>query len=182
MKKEELLPIKRPLLRQGVDQIRPRRRQLIIHSPAAGQLALPALRGRAERKQRDDIPRVGVEHLLIGRVGRGADALPVPLVAAEVLDVVQHDVGRLAVELVVLAPAQRRDVRRDAGVDDEVFFPGVLVDGEAAEDLEAVAEVEFPGDGAQFRVQGGQGEGVLADVADGFVECCIRISIHSIFI
>lgn len=169
-----ILPIKRPLLRQRLNQIRPRLRQLIIHPPATGQLTLSAFRRGAEREQRNDIALIGMENLLISRVRRGANALFITTRCAEILDVVHDDVSRLALELDILSPSYWSDMRREAGVDDDVFFPGVLVDGEAAEDSESVAVVEVLGDVSQCCVQVGEREGVLVDVADGFIQCCIQ--------
>lgn len=62
-----------PALRKRMYKIRPRSRYFIVHPPRARQLARAPRRRRLQRKQRHDVPRIRVEHLLVGRVCRAAD-------------------------------------------------------------------------------------------------------------
>lgn len=119
--------------------------------PAARQIALASLRRRLERKQRDNIARIGMKHLLLRRVCRRSDLVRVDC-RRQVLDVREHHVGGLAVKGAVLAAAGRRDVRGEAGVDDDVFLARVPLDGDAANDFEAVTVVDLLGDLAQSGV------------------------------
>jgi hypothetical protein len=137
--------------------------------PATREIALPALSRLPERKQGNDIPRIRVKDLLLRRVRRRADAPRVDL-GGQVLDVREDDVGGLAIVLRVLARAERRDVRGQTGVDDDVLLARVLVHGDAADDLEAVAVVDVARDGAQGGVEVGEGEGLLGDLAEGLVQ------------
>ncbi len=158
-----------PRLRQRLDQVRPRRRQLIVHVPAAGEVALAALGRLGERKQRDNVADVGVEDLLLRRVRRRANLVRVDR-RRQVLDVREGDVGRLAGKVVVLAAAGRRDVRGEPRVDDDVFLARVALDGDAADDLEAVPAVNLARHVPQDGVQRGQRKGVLRNVAERLSE------------
>lgn len=161
-------PIKSPRPRKRPNQIRPRRRELIINPPSTSKPTQPTPRRNPKRKQRHHIPRVRVKHLLLRRVRRRANPALIRR-RAEVFDVVEHHVRRRVVESGILPAADGRDVGRDAGVDGEVFFACVAVDGEAAEDFEAVAVVEFLGYGAEGGVEGWEGESGGGYVAEGFV-------------
>lgn len=59
-----------------------------------------------------------------------------------ILDVVENDISRLAIDLVILSASDGCYVRCDAGVDYYIFFTGVLIEGKASQDLEATAVVE----------------------------------------
>jgi hypothetical protein len=151
-----------------VNQIRPRLRNLIVHTPRAGQLARAALGGRLQREQGHDVAAVRVEDLLVRGVGGTADdAAAGAAVVAQVLDVAEDDVAGLAVELVVLAGQLRRDVRRDPGVYGDVVRARVIVDAQAAEDEEPVAVVQLVREAPEFGAQGGKGECLRVDVAEG---------------
>ena len=76
-----------PILRQRMNKIWSRGCNLIIHSPRTSQFARAALRRRLQREQRDNVTRIRVEDLLIGRVGRAADHTCVFRRPAQVLDV-----------------------------------------------------------------------------------------------
>lgn len=71
---------------------------------------------------------------------------------------------------VFLPAANTSDVGRDSRVDDDVFFSGVVLHAEAAEDEEAPAEMkvfrECPEDGAETRER----EGYFVDVSQGEFE------------
>lgn len=112
-----------------------------------------------------------MEHLLLGRV-RGRPDAPGVCVGRQVLDVREDDVGRAAIVLVVLPPSDVGHVGGDACVDDDVFFPGVLVDGNASDDLEPMAVVHVGGNGPQTRMEFGQRKGELADLAERLVLAC----------
>lgn len=125
-----------------MNEIGPRARYLVVHPPGARDLTRAAGGRGLEREERDDVPRVRVEDLLVRRVGRAADdaALARP---GQVLDVRQDHVGLLAVELVVLPCPLRRHVRRDAGVYDDVLLARVVVHAQPAQHEEAVAAVQL---------------------------------------
>lgn len=125
-----------------MDQIRPCSSDLIVHPPRARQLARTALLRRLKRKKRHDVARVRVKDLLVGRI-RWASNDAVRISAAEIFDVREDDVCRLAVVFVVLTAALGGDVRGNARVDDDVLFPRVLFDLDAADDEEAVAAVQL---------------------------------------
>lgn len=149
-----------------MNQIRPRARNLVVNAPRARQLARTPGRRRLEREQRDDVARVRVEDLLVCRVGRAADGAPRgDLVAPEVFDVGKHDVGGLAVELVILAAALCGNMRRDASVNDGVLLARVVVDAQAPDHEEAVARVQLPGQAPQLGVESRQGKGLRREVA-----------------
>lgn len=93
-----------------------------------------------KRKQRDYIPRVGMEHLLIRCISGTSDNAVVNR-AAEVFDVGEHHVCRGAVVFVVLPASLSGYVGGYTGVNDDVFFSRVFVDLEAAEDEESVSAV-----------------------------------------
>lgn len=158
-----------PRLAQCMNQIRPLGRQLIIHPPRRRQLTRPALKRRLERKQTHNIPRISVKDLLVRRVRGGPNLTVERRQMAQVLDVCQDDIGRCLAGgirgiAVVLSTALRGNVRREAGVDDDVFLARVVVDAETAEDKEAVAEVKLVGEAAELGVEGGKGEGGLGYV------------------
>lgn len=154
-----------PWLRERLDQVGPRRRQLVVDVPAAGQVALAALGRLGEGKERNDVAGVGVEDLLLRRVRGRANLVRVDR-RRQVLDVREGDVGRLATEAVVLAATGRRDVRGEPRVDGNVVLARVPFDGDAAHDLEAVPVVNLPGDVAQDDVQRGQGKGGLRNLPE----------------
>ena len=85
-----------------------------------------------------------MEDLLVGRVRRTTND-PVVRRASEIRDVRQHHVGRSTVDLGILAAAEGRDVRGEAGVDGDVILAAVRFHADAAEDEEAVAGVELAG-------------------------------------
>lgn len=155
--------VKRPWLSERSDQVWPRLGQLVVDGPAARQVALAALGRGLQREQRDDVARVRVEDLLLRRVRGGADAVRVELLG-QVLDVGEGDVGRSALVGAVLAAADRGHVGGEADVDDDVLLARVAVDGDAPDDLEAVAAVELARDGAEGGVQGAEGECLPADL------------------
>ena len=72
----------------------------------------------------------------------------------------------------VLSPELRGDVCGEAGEEGDAVKTGVGggAYGQTAEDFEAVAGVQFGGDGAEFWMEGGEREGGLGDVAEGLVE------------
>lgn len=67
------LPIYRPVLRQGMDQIRSFLGKDVVDEPAAGYLALTTICCRVETVQGHNIPGISVEDLFAGRVGRSTD-------------------------------------------------------------------------------------------------------------
>lgn len=125
-----------------MDEVGPGTRYLVVYPPRARDLARAAGGRGLEREERDDVPRVRVEDLLVRRVGRAADdaALARP---GQVLDVRQDHVGLLAVELVVLPRSLRRHVRRDAGVYNDVLLARVVVYSQPAQHEETVAVVQL---------------------------------------
>lgn len=125
-----------------MDQVRPRSGDLIVHPPRARQLTRTTLLGRLKRKERYNVTRICVKDLLVGRVRRTSDDA-VRISAAEILDVREDDVCGLAVEFVILTAALGGDMRGDSRVDDDVLFPRVLFDLDAADDEEAVAAVQL---------------------------------------
>lgn len=162
----------RPVAGKSADEVWPLLSQLIVHTPATGQLALTARRRGTERKERDDISLVRVEDLLITRVRGSAHAALAALQTTEVLDVVEHEVCGLAVEGAVLTAPDGRDVRREAHVDDHVLLAGVLVHGHAAHDLEAMSVVELAGDVSEPGVEILERERLRTQEAEGLLESC----------
>lgn len=159
-----------PGLSKSSDKVGTSRRQHVVDVPAARQVALAALGCFAQREKADNIARVRVEDLLLSSVRRGPDAVCINLLR-EVLDVSEDNVGRFTLPLVILTAANRTDVRRNAGVDDYVFFARVLVYRNATDDLEAMAVVDFIGNVTKCGVQRFQGECLLCNVAQTKVEC-----------
>lgn len=107
-----------------------------------------------------------MEDLLLRRVRGGADTVRVKLFG-QVFDVGESDVGRPALVGAVLAATDRGHVRGEADVDDDILLARVAVDGDAPDDLEAVAAVELARDGAEGGVQGAEGECLPADLPQG---------------
>lgn len=162
-----------PWLAQCVNEIWPLGRKLIVDPPSRGQLARTTLDGRLKREQTHDVARIRVEDLLVSCVCRRTDLAGHFLQVAEVLDVRQDHVRGTAVERapVVLTTTLRGDVCRQAGVDDNVLLARVLVDAHAADDEEAVSEVQLMGQPAELCVQLREGERLLGDVWKRQIEC-----------
>ena len=81
-----------------------------------------------------------MEHLFVCRIGRAADQFII-VGPRQVLDVRQSDIGLLALELVVLPSTHGRDMRRDAGIYDDVLLACMIVYVQPAQHEEAVAAV-----------------------------------------
>lgn len=152
--------VRGPWFGKRVDEVWPRGRELVVDLPAAGEIALAPRGCFVEGKQGDDIPGIGVEDLLFGCVGRGADISRIHI-GRQILDVREHHVRGPAAVLVILAPPDGRDVGRDACVDDDVFLARVLRDRHAPDDFESVTRVDFAGNLAQGPVQVGERECLL---------------------
>lgn len=76
----------------------------------------------------------------------------------------------------ILATTNGCYVRRDAGIDGEVFFTGMLCDWKAAKNLEATPIMYLVRDIAKFMVEIGKRKRVLVDIAKRLVECCSVIT------
>ena len=94
--------------------------------------------------------------------------------SAQVFDVVEDHIGRLAFELLVLAASDGRYVRRDAGVHDDVVFTPVLPHRQATEHFEAMAKMELSRNAPQNGMERWQGKCLLADVAQWPLQRCNR--------
>jgi hypothetical protein len=91
---------------------------------------------------------------------------------AQVFDVRQHHIGRLALELGVLPATDAGYVGCETSIDDDIFNSGVASDGNAADDFEAMAEVDFTRDVTERGVKFGPGEGLLRDLSEGNTKTC----------
>lgn len=138
-----MVPRNQPLLRQHPHKIRPRPRQLIIHSPPTSNQTLPALDGLTKHKQTHDITHIRVKDNLSIRIRRQRELLLIRFstIFTEVRNMRHHHVCRLTSILVVLAAEDGPDMGRQADVDDDVLDARVVVDGDVAEEGEAVAGV-----------------------------------------
>ncbi len=76
--------------------------------------------------------------------------------------------------LIVLAAANRGNVRGDSSVDDYVLLGSVLRDGNTADDLKAVTIMNLSGDTAKSRMERRKWKGFLVDVAERLVKGCYR--------
>lgn len=92
--------------------------------------------------------------------------------SAQIFDVAEDHIRRLAFELVVLAAPDGRYVRRDTGVHDDVVFAAVLPHRQPAEHFEAMTEMDLSGNVAQDRMESRQGKCLLADVAQWPLQRC----------
>ncbi len=61
-------------------------------------------------------------------------------------------------------------MRCNAGVNYDIFLAGILGDGNAAYDFEAVAVVQLVGDAAEGGVKIGKRKGVLVDFSKSFAQ------------
>lgn len=168
-------PVGSPRLGKGSNQVRPRRCQLVVHLPAAGEVALPALRCLSKSEQRNNIPDVGVEDLLLCGVCRGTDLSRVNA-GCEIFDMGEHHIGWLTIMLMVLAGADWGDVGGDAGIYDDVLFAGVEMDRYTLDYLEAMAVVDLVRDLPQLSMKIRQRERLLRDVAQGLIGFWVLIS------
>lgn len=66
----------------------------------------------------------------------------------EVLDMCENNISRFAIVYVVLSPADSSYVRGNTAINYNVFFPGIFVHGDAADDFEAVTIVDVVGNGS----------------------------------
>lgn len=145
--------------------------------PTASEVALAAFCSRLEGKERNYITSISMKYLLLRCVGRRADSVRVDS-GCEILDVSEDHIGGFAIKAFILATAFGRDMGCKAGVDDDVFFACVVLDGNAADDFEAVAEVDLLGDAAKRVVKLGKRECFLCDVTERLVEAFFYVSIH----
>lgn len=79
-----------------------------------------------------------MEDLLVCGISWGANFASVHD-GAHILDMVQDNIGRLAVDLVILPASNRCYMRCDSSIDDHIFLTGMLSKGQTPEDLEATA-------------------------------------------
>ena len=157
--------INSPRLGQRLDQVGPRLHKVVVHPPAAGNPTRATFSGSLESEQADDISCIGVEDLLVSRVGRCPDGLRW-CDLREVLDVCED--ARVA----VLHPTQLANIRGDAGVDEDNVLAGVGVNGESANDDEAAAGVELAREVLEDGAKGWEGERVTVDATVWNIQAC----------
>lgn len=141
-RKEKHVLLRSPGLSKSSNEIRTGSGQLIVYRPAAREFTLAPFRRSLQAMQCNDIPNIRVEDLLVSCIRRSTDFAGIHN-SAQIFDMCEYDIRWLALELVILASPDRCDVGRNAGVDDDVVFSGVLSHGQAAEDFEASAVVDF---------------------------------------
>lgn len=86
-----------------------------------------------------------MEDLLVSSVRRSTNA-SIFCSRAQVFDMVENNVCRLAVVSRILSTPQRSNVARDPCVEDDVFFSGVVIYGHSTDHLEPVAQMDLLGD------------------------------------
>ena len=143
--------------------------QDVIDIPAAGEITLASFGCRAQAEKRDDIPSVGVEDLLIGRVGWGSDLVFIGT-AADVLDVGNHRRSPILQTCVLLTATNVADVGTNSRVDDDVVFARIIIDTQTTKNNKASTTVNLFGQIPQDRVKGRQRESGLADVSPWLVQ------------
>lgn len=171
------LLIKSPRFSQSTDKIRAGSSKLVIHMPAARQEALSTLFGLSQRKQGNYITSISMKDLLISSVRRSTNLVRINLVA-QIFDVRKYNIGRLAVDLMVLATSDGRNVRSNSSINNDVFLTSVIVDGDTANDFESVAEVYFLGNFAKGVVKLGERECFLGDVSDAQLQCYFNQNVN----
>ena len=112
-----------------------------------------------------------MENLLIPRVRRASNEALV-LRRIQILNVRQDHGRRLPLVGGILATANRGNVGGDPGVDYQVFFAGMFVDLDAADDEEAMAAVQFFRQSTKFGVEGREGKGTGRGVPKREVQRC----------
>lgn len=137
-----------PRLCECPDEIWSSSCEFVVDCPRAGELAFAAFCSSLEASQSNHISGVGMEDLFVGGISRSADLTGI-YDGAHVLDVVENDICRLAVDLMVLSASDRCYVRCDAGVDYDILFTVVFVEGETSKDLEATAVMDIVGNLSQ---------------------------------
>lgn len=152
-----------------MDDIRSFSCQNVVHIPAAGEITLASFGCRAQAKKRDNISSVGVEDLLVGRVGWSSDLVFIGT-AADVFDVRNHRRSSILQTRVLLAATNVADVGTNARVDDDVVFARIIIDTQTTKDHEASASVNLFGQIPQDRVKGRQRESGLVDVSPWLVQ------------
>lgn len=98
-----------PVLGKSVDQVRSSSGNLIVDAPCAGQSTGSTFQGSFQAEEGDNIAGISVEDLLVRRICRASNRTLL-LTRTKILDVSQDDIGRLAVELAVLATSLTCDM------------------------------------------------------------------------
>lgn len=105
----------------------------------------------------------------MGSIGRRPDGTVPLLVGAEVLDVREH-LGSPIIGLLALSPTQVTDMGGDAGIDDCVVFPLMVVDTDAPQYEKAATLVQVFRAGTEGGVECLEGKSGLVDGAEGLVQ------------
>ena len=154
-------------------QIGPGSGNLIIYLPSTGQLARSAAHSSFKCEERYNVTRVGVEHLLVSSICGTSNNL-VWVIATQVLDVRQHNIGRLPLKFVILTTALGGDMCRYASVNDDVLLACVRVNVETSDHEKAMAVVQFVRQTSQLSMQCRQGECRLSDVTERQAKRCAQ--------
>ena len=68
----------------------------------------------------------------------------------EILDVAHNHISRTVFVFIVLSASYRGNMTRETGIDDNVFFTGMLSDRQAAKNFETMAMVQLVRNGAEL--------------------------------
>ena len=112
-----------------------------------------------------------MENLPIPRVRRASDEALV-LRRVQILNVRQDHGRGLPLVGGILATANGGNVGGDPGVDYQIFFAGMFVDLDTADDEEAMAAVQFFRQSTKFGVEGREGKSSGRDVPKREVQRC----------